>query len=284
MEYNKIIVDRPGEYVQRITLNNPEKRNPLCNEMRGELYHALESAEVDDSLRVSIIRGAGKGFSTGYNLVHGLTGDHGKSINDATQPFYTAGGLGGWPRHIVEGGFRMWDMAKPIIAQVHGFCIAGATELSLACDLVYVAEDTNIGYPIVRNGTPPNVQFYPWLIGMRDAMEMMLTGDSISGAEAAENGFANRAYPADELEDAVLAMAERVAKVPSDVQQFNKRAVHAQMEEMGIRTGLRKGTELQFLARYTDTAGGWIEGARENLNAALAKRDEAFGDYGQSKD
>ena len=283
MEYSKIIVDRPREYVQRITLNNPEKRNPLCNEMRGEMYHALESADVDDSVRVSIIRGAGPGFSTGYNLIHGLTGDHGKSINDKTQPFYTAGGLGGWPRNVVEGGFRMWDMAKPIIAQIHGFCIAGATELSLACDLVYVAEDTNIGYPIVRNGTPPNVQFYPWLMGMRDAMEMMLTGDSISGAEAAENGFANRAYPADELEDAVLAMAERVAKVPSDVQQFNKRAVHAQMEEMGIRTGLRKGTELQFLARYTDTAGGWMEAARENLKQAFSQRDAAFGDYSQTK-
>ena len=284
MEYSKIIVDRPGEYVQRITLNNPGKRNPLCNEMRGEMFHAIESAEVDDSIRVTIIRGAGKGFSTGYNLTHGVTGDHGKSINDTTQPFYTAGGLGGWPRHLVEGGFRMWDMAKPIIAQVHGFCIAGATELSLACDLVYVAEDADIGYPIVRNGTPPNVQFYPWLVGMRNAMELMLTGDSMTGAEAAENGFANRAFPADELEDAVLNMAERVAKVPSDVQQFNKRAVHAQMEEMGIRTGLRKGTELQFLARYTDTCLANMNAMRENLNAALAKRDEDFGDYGQSND
>ena len=172
----------------------------------------------------------------------------------------------------------MWDMAKPIIAQVHGYCLAGATELALACDLVYVADDAVIGYPIVRNGTPPNVQFYPWLLGMRDAMEMMLTGDSISGAEAATNGFANRAYPADQLDEAVLGMAERVAKVPSDVQQFNKRAVHAQMEAMGIRTGLRVATEIHTLARYTDTCQAMQQAVRENFKGALAERDGAFDD------
>ncbi|MXW50108.1 MAG: enoyl-CoA hydratase [Gammaproteobacteria bacterium] len=274
MEYSEIIVDRPRERVQRITLNNPEKRNPITNEMRTEIFHALEAADLDDSIRVTVIRGAGKCFSSGYNLKAGVQG-----ANEQNQPFYTAGGLGNWARHLVEGGFKMWDMAKPIIAQVHGYCIAGATELALACDLVYVADDATIGYPIVRNGTPPNVQFYPWLMGMRDAMEMMLTGDSISGAEAAQTQFANRAYPADDLEDAVLNMAERVAKVPSDVQQFNKRAVHAQMEEMGIRSGLRKGTELHTLARFTETCVAMQEAVRADFGGALAKRDAAFGDY-----
>ena len=279
MDYAKIIVDRPREYVQRLTLNHPEKRNPLSNEMRCELFHALESADLDESIRVSIIRGAGTCFSTGYNLAHGVAG-----LNEQDQPFYTPGGLGQWPRHVVENGFRMWDMAKPIIAEVHGYCIAGATELTAACDLVYVAEDAIIGYPIVRNGTPPNVHFYPWLVGMRNAMEMMLTGDSISGVEAAESGFANRAYPADELEDAVLKMAERVAKVPPDVQQFNKRAVHTQMDTMGIRHGLRIGTEIQYLARYTETCQAMMNAMRKDLNAGLAERDRPFGDYGKSKD
>lgn len=274
MDYTQIIVDRPLEYVQRITLNNPEKRNPITNQMRTEMIHALETADVDDAIRVSIIRGAGACFSSGYNLKEGVQG-----ANEKNQPFYTAPGLGNWARHLVESNFKMWDLAKPIIAQVHGYCIAGATELVLACDLVYVAEDAVIGYPIVRNGTPPNVQFYPWLMGMRDAMEMMLTGDSISGADAAQTQFANRAYPADELEDAVLNMAERVAKVPSDVQQFNKRSVHSQMEEMGIRSGLRKGTELHTLARYTETCVAMQEAVRANFNGALAERDAAFGDY-----
>lgn len=98
--------------------------------------------------------------------------------------------------------------------------------------------------------------------------------------EAAENGFANRAYPADELEEAVLHMAERVAKVPSDVQQFNKRAVHAQMEVMGIRNGLRAATEIHTLARYTDTCRTMQQAVRENFSGALVERDKSFGDYG----
>ena len=113
-------------------------------------------------------------------------------------------------------------------------------------------------------------------------MELMLTGDGMSGVEAAEGGFANRAYPADELEDAVLNMAERVAKVPSDVQQFNKRGVHAQMDTMGIRRGLRAGCELEYLAQFTETAQALVKGLQEDFKGTLAKRDGAFGDYEKS--
>ena len=135
-----------------------------------------------------------------------------------------------------------------MIAQVHGWCLAGGSELATACDLVYVAEDAQIGYPPVRMMSPPNNQFHAWLCGLRPAMEMMLTGDAINGVEAVRVGLANRAFPADRLEDEVLVMAERVAKIPTDVQQMNKRSVHRAMEIMGIRTGLREGSELQALA------------------------------------
>ena len=174
-------------------------------------------------------------------------------------------------------------MCKPIICQVHGYCIGGASELAAGSDLVYVAEDAMIGYPIVRNGTPPNVQFFPWLMGMRRTMEMMLTGDSISGAESVECGFANRAYPADELDDAVLNMAERVAKVPIDVQQFNKRAVHKQMEIMGIRTGIRVGAEIEALARHTDSCQAQMAAFAKDVKATFKERDAAFGDYTAKK-
>lgn len=275
MEYSKIIADRPREKVQRITLNYPEKRNALTNEMRREISHALEAADVDHEIRVTIIRGAGSCFSTGYDLHEGAT-----NLNTQGQPFYTAGGLGNWPRHLVESCCRMWDLCKPVICQVHGYCIAGAAELAAGSDLVYVAEDAIIGYPIVRNGTPPNTQFFPWLMGMRRTMELMLTGDSISGAESVEGGFANRAYPADELDDAVLHMAERVAKVPVDVQQINKRAVHKQMEIMGIRTGIRAGAEINTLARHTESCQAQIASLRQDVKASFTERDAAFGsDY-----
>jgi enoyl-CoA hydratase len=127
---------------------------------------------------------------------------------------------------LVEGFFRIWDLAKPVIAQVHGYCLAGGTELATACDLVYVAEDARIGYPVVRSISPPDNQFYPWIVGLRRAMELMLTGDHMSGAEAVECGFANRAFAEADLVAHVLDIAERVARTPSDLQQINKRAVH----------------------------------------------------------
>ncbi|MCY4514756.1 MAG: enoyl-CoA hydratase-related protein [Candidatus Tectomicrobia bacterium] len=270
MNYSKIVVDEPRPGVRRVTLNRPEKRNPLSNELRAELFHVLETTDLDDSVRVTIIRGAGPCFSAGYDL---------NADNELDQPFYTPPGLGVWPRHVVESCCRMWDMGKPIIAQVHGYCLAGATELAAACDLVYVAEDAMIGYPVVRTTTPPDNQFFPWLMGMRRAMELMLTGDHMSGVEAADGGFANRAFPAEELDNAVLDMAERVAKVPSDVQQINKRAVHRQMEVMGIRTGIRAGAEIEALGTFTETCQAYVRSLRQDVNATLSKRDEAFGDY-----
>lgn len=275
MEYTKIIVDEPLPHVQRITLNRPEKRNPLSNELRTQMFHALETGDQNPDIRVSIIRGAGPCFSAGYDLQSDVSQD---------QPFYTAGGLANWPRHVVEGFFKIWDLAKPVIAQVHGYCLAGGTELATACDLVYVAEDAMIGYPVVRSISPPDNQFYPWIVGLRRAMELMLTGDHMSGVEAVESGFANRAFPEAELEENVLRYAERVAMTPSDLQQINKRAVHRQMDAMGIRAAIRAGTEMQQLATYTETTQAHLAEISKGLTAALSKRDEAFGDYRTAED
>jgi len=275
MEYTKIIVDEPLPFVQRITLNRPEKRNPLSNELRTQMFHALETGDQNPDVRVTIIRGAGPCFSAGYDLQSDVTQE---------QPFYTAGGLANWPRHVVEGFFKIWDLAKPVIAQVHGYCLAGGTELATACDLVYVAEDAKIGYPVVRSISPPDNQFYPWIVGLRRAMELMLTGDHMSGTEAVECGFANRAFTEAELEENVLRYAERVAMTPSDLQQINKRAVHRQMDAMGIRAAIRAGTEMQQLATYTETTQAHLKEIRKGLTQALSKRDEAFGDYRTSDD
>ena len=100
--------------------------------------------------------------------------------------------MGYWPRHVVDGCFKIWDLAKPVIAQVHGYCLAGGTELAQSCDLIYVADDSPIGYPVVRNISPPDNQFYPWVVGMRKSMELMLTGNSMNGKEAVKCGFANQ--------------------------------------------------------------------------------------------
>ena len=269
-DFKHILVDVPSPGVSRITLNRPESRNALNNTLRGELYGQLEANDKDPAIQVTIIQGAGKAFCAGYDL---------KANNRADQPFHTAGGDGNWARHVVDGFFRVWDLAKPVIAQVHGYCLAGGTELATSCDLVYVAEDASIGYRVVRSMSPPDNQFFPHLLGLRNAMEMMLTGNAISGIEAAEQGFANRAYPADKLEAEVLEIAERIAKVPSDLQQMNKRAVHRQMELMGVRAAIRSGTEIQALAFHTESTKAHFKELAAGLTTALTSRDQKFGDY-----
>lgn len=271
MSDDVIIVDEPAPRVRRITMNRPEKRNSLVHPLRGAILDTLAEHDRDPEVSVTVIRGAGSSFSAGYDLGGGNAGHE--------MPYYTPGGAGAWPRHVTEGWMSIWDLAKPVIAQVHGYCLAGGSELATGCDLVYMAEDAQMGYPAVRFGVP-DMHFHPWLLGMRKAMEMMLTGDSISGTEAAELGWANAAYPADELEARVLEVASRIALVPLELLQLNKRVVHRQMEVMGLRTGIRAGTELCALGVNTGATREFIGATREKgLPRALQERDEPFGDY-----
>jgi enoyl-CoA hydratase len=266
-----ILVDEPAEGVRRITLNRPEKRNALSNALRGELLTALHEADNDASVHVTIIRGAGKCFSSGYEL--------GGANEGVPLPFFTAEGEGQWPRHVTEGWMGIWDLAKPVIAQVHGYCLAGGSELATGCDLVFVAEDAEIGYPAVRFGVP-DMHFHAWFMGMRTAMHMMLTGDSISGTDAARLGWANEAFPADELDAKVLAYAQRIAKMPMDLMQLNKRLVHRTMEVMGLRTAIRVGTEICALGIHQKTMETFLADIKANgLTGALSKRDSPYGDY-----
>jgi enoyl-CoA hydratase len=172
----------------------------------------------------------------------------------------------------------IWDLAKPVIAQVHGYCLAGGSELASGCDLIYVAEDAQIGYPAVRFGVP-DMHFHAWTMGMRKAMEAMLTGDSMSGLEAVQAGWANAAFPVEDLDEKVIDVASRIAKLPPDVVQINKRVVHRQMEVMGLRTGIRIGTELCALGVHQKSMRAFIANMQESLTDALTKRDSPFGDY-----
>ena len=266
-----VLLDTPAAGVRRITLNRPEKRNALNHAVRGGVIDALRDADGDPDIHVSIIRGAGSCFSAGYDLGDGNQGQE--------HPWFTAGGEGHWPRHVTDGWMGIWDLAKPVIAQVHGYCLAGGSELATGCDLVYVADDARIGYPAVRFGVP-DMQFHAWFMGMRAAMEMMVTGDWISGDDAVRLGWANRAFPAADLDDEVVAMAERIALVPPDIAQLNKRTVHRAMEIMGLRAAIRSGTELCSLAIHQRSFKEFINQIPGGgLTEALQHRDEPFGDY-----
>jgi enoyl-CoA hydratase len=269
--YELILVDDPAPHVRRVTMNRPEKRNALNYTLRGEIIQALQAADRDPDVHVSIVRGAGSCFSAGYDLGGGNEGQD--------MPWFTAAGDGQWPRHVTEGWMGIWDLAKPVIAQVHGYCLAGGSELATGCDLVYVADDAKMGYPAVRFGVP-DMQFHAWFLGMRAAMEMMVTGDSISGTEAVRLGWANRAFPEADLDQRVVEVASRIALVPSDIAQLNKRTVHRAMEIMGLRTAIRSGTEICALGIQQDSFKKFVdEELPKGLTQALQKRDEPFGDY-----
>ena len=150
----------------------------------------------------------------------------------------------------------------PIIAQVHGYCLAGGTELASA-----------------RSMASPDMAWHVWMMGMRQAMEAMLTGDSMTGVEAVERGFANRAFAAADMDDSVPAVAERVAKNLADLQTLNKRVVHRAMEAMGMRNGMRATADINALGFHQPSSIEYHRRFAEGVTSALTRRDEAFGDY-----
>lgn len=265
-----LLIDEPLPLVRRLTLNRPRKRNALNDELRGALFDALREGDRSREVSVMIVRGAGSCFSAGYDL--------GSPNSDVERPIGRADGW--WSRHVVNNWFEMWDMNTPIVGQVHGYCLAGGTELATACDLVYVADDAEIGYPPVRLMSPPDMQWQTWMMGLRHGMEALLTGDSMTGREAVERGFANRAYAPDDLGREVLAIAERIAKVPQDLLALNKRSAHRAMEAMGIRNGIRATAEIQALGFHQQSSRDYMASFRtKGVTEALSDRDQAFGDY-----
>ncbi len=266
--FETIILDTPGEGICRITLNRPDKRNAISTVMRTELLQALEANDYDPNVRCTIIRGGGSCFSSGYDLGGDLL---------TSPPFHTAPGDGAWARQVTDNWFRFWDLAKPVIAQVHGYAIAGATELVQACDLVYVADEARISYPIVRVASPPDCQYHEPLLGMRRAMEIMLTGGEMLGPEAAQMGWANRSFPTSVLDEEVLDIAGQIAAVATDLAQINKRMVHRQAEIMGVRAAIRAGSEFQALAGHQASVEAFKQdplGSMKRHNAADAERRE----------
>ena len=171
MDKPLIIVDEPVTGVRPHHHETAPEGSATRSSTRcgGAILDTLQEHDRDADVRVSIIRGAGPSFSGGYDLSGANAG--------LELPFYTPDGEGQWPRHVTEGWMSIWDLAKPVIAQVHGYCLGGRQRARhRLCDLVYVAEDAQMGYPAVRFGVP-DMHFHPWFLGMRTAMEMMLTGN-----------------------------------------------------------------------------------------------------------
>ncbi len=267
-----------------IQLNRPEKMNALSHNLRAELFNALKDFELDPDVKVIIIRGSGRAFSAGYDLSGISQAQDDRDYVEKRSGLPNVGpihpGQGQWPQHLLSGYWQIWELTKPVISQVHGYCLAGGTELATMCDLMFVAEDAIIGYPPVRAMTPVDILYHPWQMHQKKVRELLYTGDSVTGKEAVEIGWANRAVPVDQLCKVTEAFAERIANVDSPMLQMTKRQVNRAYEIMGMRTAMQVGADIQELGRARPGGSTFGSIAREKgLKAALDWRDSPFADY-----
>jgi enoyl-CoA hydratase len=283
MAYEDILYETDGR-LAFITLNRPEKLNALSNNLRGEVMHAMKEAEANRDVGVIILKAEGRAFSAGYDLTPSrAAGDDSPYVHPRSKLPDTGSTHPGpmeWSRHVVATNWTIWELAKPVVAQVHGYCLAGGTELATNCDFRIVAEDAQIGYPPVRAMTTMDMMWAPWHLPMAKAREFAYVGDSMSGHQMAQLGWANYAVPGNELAEFTKTFARRMAHIDNDMLMYSKRAVNRQYEVMGIRTGLWSGTEIQGLSSYRPAASEWGTKVREQgLKAALEWRDGPFRDF-----
>jgi enoyl-CoA hydratase len=243
----EISVDAPAQFVSRITLSGPTAGNRMGHVMRAQLLAQLMLNDQDPDVRVTIVRGAGESFCAGQDVQR----------SRGALPFFTDESDGQTSRNTLQGWFTIMDLAKPVIAQVHGDCLGSGMELAAACDIVYAAADCRIGYPAGRNMGLPDMQIYPWLMGMRNALSVMLQAETMDGECAVARGFATRSFPAEELEARTIDVAKRVATIPSDLLAYNKRSVHRAFEAQGMRANLRHGVDLEALM-FHSTSGSLL--------------------------
>jgi enoyl-CoA hydratase len=272
---SELLVETDGA-VATFTLNRPERLNAITPGLVDELDAALAAAIADEAVRVIRLRGAGRAFCAGYDLEWAAALMH---EADLAGPYDPAADYRTMSR-FVNSYMALWRSPKPVVAQVHGVCVGGGSDLALCSDLIVCAESALIGYPPARVWGSPTTAMWFHRVGLERAKRLLLTGDPMDGATAAAWGFASGAYPADRLDDAALALCRRIARIPANQLQFMKMLVNAAVEQQGLATTQMLGTLLDGAARHTPEGTEFSRDAATDLRAALRARDEAFGDYG----
>ncbi len=226
-----------------LTLNRPEKLNALSPALMMEFADAITEIEKDSEIKVLIIRGAGRAFSTGYDLTGGW-GDAGSKpfTLDDDQRFL---------QRYIEYWLRLRDLPKPVISMVHGYCLAGATQLCISTDIIFVAENAQVGFPSIPAGAGYVSSFWNWMVGPhRTKYLAFLPGSKITGREAEAMGFATRAFPAESLEKETYSYAQRVAKVPAQKLRLEKLAINRAMDLRGFRVAVQAGAEFDAIFHF----------------------------------
>jgi enoyl-CoA hydratase len=269
--------------IATITLSRPETLNTIVPPMPEELEGAVHAAIADPEVKVIVLRGAGRSFCAGFDFGEGFhhwdegmtsqgEWDPGKDFAMSTSQF------GPVPRFM-----SIWRSPKPVIAQVHGWCVGGGSDLALCADLVIASEDARIGTPYSRVWGCYLTGMWIYRLGLTRAKEMALSGRALSGTEAAEIELINRAVPFAELESAVTEEAKRMASLPASQLAAMKLVVNQAYENMGLASTQALGSILDGLMRNTPDAKRFVELAeQEGVGAAVSDRDGPFGDYSQA--
>lgn len=258
----------PTPWGVRLMLDRPSKLNALDGALVSALVAALDAAEADPDVRVIVLEGAGRAFCSGYDLTE-----------EAESP---VGGPVRWRELLaadVAATLRFLDSPKPVIAQIHGYALAGGLELAMACDLVVAAEGTKLGEPEIRYGSAPVTLLMPFLIGQKRTRELLLTGDLIDAVEAERIGLVNRVVPLDRLAAEVDALADRLARTPPEVMSPTKAMLNRAMDAAGFRLAVEAGLDLGAIINAADTPEQREWDAivrRDGLKAALAWRDRRY--------
>ncbi len=287
--------------IARITLNRPERGNGITFDMPRELSQAVERANLDPAVHVIALAGNGKGFCGGYDLVASaekmLTGDGGDGFWPAGSPMdpavqatnHVPGDT--WDPVVdyqmmsrnVRGFMSLFHSEKPVVCKVHGFCVAGGTDMALCSDLLVIAEDAKIGYPPARVWGVPTTMVWVHRIGLEKAKRLLFTGDCLSGREAREWGLATEAPPPEKLDERFEALLARIARMPVNQLVMMKLVLNQTVMQQGLHTTQILGTVFDGVARHTREGYAFQQRAAEvGFKQAVRERDEPFGDPGPS--
>ncbi len=267
--YENIIYEKKPP-VAYITLNRPEKLNALSRPLQLEMRDAfLDAGWDDDKIRVIVLKGAGRCFSAGFDL----SGDG--EERDAVEGIRGLAGNHQWWWDV------MWTNPKPIIAQVHSFCMAGGMATAQFCDLIYCSEDPLFGYPQIRNGGPYIQAIWPWTLGFRKAKELLFTGNLMDAQTALRVGLVNHVVPRDQLDEVVTKMALTISKVAVFNNEFSKKLVNMSLELMGFPSVLDRSREIEAIGNTSpksipELAAYQKIREKEGVTAALMWRKNRF--------
>jgi enoyl-CoA hydratase len=285
--------------IARITLDRPARGNGITRRLIEELAACVERADLDPSVHVLLLSGNGPGFCGGYDLVESAEGMGATAPNRATSgspldPATIAANhdpAGTWDPMVdyammsrnVQGFMSLFNCGKPVVCRVHGFCVAGGTDMALCSDLLVIADDAKIGYPPVRVWGSPTTALWAHRVGPQRAKRLLFTGDTLSGAEAVEWGLAIEAHPAEELMTRTEVLLERIARVPVNQLMMMKLLVNQTLYAQGLHATQMLGTLFDGAARHTSEGFAFQQrAAQAGFREAVRERDEPFGDLGRS--